>query len=354
MTHYEERLEKDLAVVREKFAALAESVEQALTESVQALFESNDELAYSVILGDLPINRASRELDRICHKFFAVHLPGAGHLREVSAVIRANLEIERVGDYATTICREAVQIGHPPEGIAATRIRQMSEDAQGIFGRAVQSFKARDTEGARADIALASRVARGFSANFQEFVEEDTLRTAERLYSLVIFNSLARVVDQSKNICEETVFAVTGQGKTPKSYRILFLDEDNSTLGPMAQVIARKQCPQGGEYFTASRAPADAYGEGLEAFLDGRGMGLGPSFPKGLFPDDELSSYHVIVSLQGPVKSYIEAVPFHTVALEWEIDSGTGASDTPDFESLYRQLALRVQDLMTTMHGDEV
>jgi phosphate transport system protein len=59
---------------------------------------------------------------------------------------------------------------------------------------------------------------------------------------LGVFNSLERVSDQAKNICEETVFAVTGQTKASKVFRILFLDEDNTLLGPIAETVAGKNC----------------------------------------------------------------------------------------------------------------
>ena len=44
----------------------------------------------------------------------ARHLPSAGHLRFVSSVLRIDLELERIGHYAATICREALQLEQRP------------------------------------------------------------------------------------------------------------------------------------------------------------------------------------------------------------------------------------------------
>jgi phosphate transport system protein len=108
MTHYEQRLERDLSRIKQHLASLAESIEAAVEDAVHALLTGNGKLANTTVLGDQSINRASRALDRMCHGFIALHLPSAGHLRLVSSIIRGNLSLERIGDYAVTICREVV------------------------------------------------------------------------------------------------------------------------------------------------------------------------------------------------------------------------------------------------------
>ena len=87
-------------------------------------------MAYELILGDHPINRDSRECDRMCHTFIARYLPGAGALREMASTIRVNVTLERVGDYAVTICREAIQLEDPLPEKFAVRIDALADDAQ--------------------------------------------------------------------------------------------------------------------------------------------------------------------------------------------------------------------------------
>ncbi len=116
MSHYEKRLESDLNRIREFLVAVAGQVESALKDSIHALMTGNEILAHATALGDKPVNRAIRELDKQCHGFIALHLPSAGHLRFVSSVMRIGIELERIGDYAVTIGRESVQLEKPPEG----------------------------------------------------------------------------------------------------------------------------------------------------------------------------------------------------------------------------------------------
>ena len=114
MSHYEQRLEKDLDNIRSEVHQMATRVECAVQNSIHALITLNEDLANSVILGDGPINRQMRAIDSLCHQFIAVHLPSAGHLRLISSVIRINIILERIGDYAVTISRELQLISDSP------------------------------------------------------------------------------------------------------------------------------------------------------------------------------------------------------------------------------------------------
>ena len=61
------------------------------------------------------------------------------------------------------------------------------------------------------------------------------------------------------------------------------------------------------------------------------------------------------MSLDGPVKSYVPHIPFHTSALTWEtgsVDAGIGDEDAArQFEAIYRDLAVRIDDLMQILRG---
>ena len=110
MSHLEERMENDLNYIREWVWKIGEDVENALRNAKKTLVLRDPEMAYEIILGDHPINRASRRCDRLCHRFIARYLPGAGALREMASTIRINVILERIGDYAVTISREALQL----------------------------------------------------------------------------------------------------------------------------------------------------------------------------------------------------------------------------------------------------
>ena len=360
MSHYEQRLQADLDRIHQRMSALSDEVDTAIKDAVHALLTGNKKLAAATILGDGPVNRAVRELDRMCHALIAVHLPSAGHLRLMSAVIRVNIELERIGDYAVTISRETVQLAAPASGRLAEEIEAMAEDARRMFRQAIDSFTAQNADQARATMAMADQVGRSFDNALADLMRrEEEIHVKEMFAYFVVFNMLERVSDQSKNICEETVFAVTGEQKAPKVYRVLFLDEDNSCLGPMALGIARKSYGTAGEFAAGGRNPAAALNPMLTRFMEERGHDMENVAPQGLdYSPQEVSELHVIVSLQHPIGTYLDSVPFHTVALEWDLGEIPADTDDPEeaargLEAIYREIALQLRDLMHLLRGEE-
>ncbi len=348
MSRYEERLQQDLTRIREAVETVSQDVQTQLERAMHALMNGDKELAYQTILGDLPINRTVRRIDALCHAFIAQHLPGAGHLRAVSSVIRINIELERIGDYAASICRQAVCLSRPPDGTLVNELSLMSEQARTMLERAGNAFYLGNADAAREIMPVASQVSRSFDIAFDTLVSDETRPQYDLFCLLVICNMLDRVSDQAKNICEETVFAVTGETKAAKVYRVLFLDRSNSCQSQMAEAIARKSFPTSGEFTSAGSDPAAELDPGMVRFMEDHGIDLGDAHPHPIDHSAEvLDRQHVVVSLDGPAGTYLKPVPFHTVALEWQVDA------PPDYEEIYRELAERIRELMLTLRGEE-
>ena len=358
MSHYETRLERDLERIRKDLTTIASQVQDALKDAVHALLSGDREQAYDTILNDLPINRAVRALDKACYGFIAVHLPSAGHLRWISSVMRINMALERIGDYAVTICREMVQLPKTPGGILAREVELIAKESRQMLHQAMQAFDEQNAEAAKATMLMADQVERTFATVFEELMGADGQWAKRDLFALlVIFHELERVSDQAKNICEETVFAALGEGKAPKTYRILILDEDNAGLSKMAEALGRKSFPDHMAFASAGRTAADTLDPAMSQLMAQRGVDLSSESPQTLQPiEGELEDYHVVVSLAGPVTNYIERIPFHTVSLEWDVGSAPGA-DASDaaarWEKIYRNLAVQLSDLVQLMHGAE-
>lgn len=358
MAHYEQRLEADLTQIRERLSAIADRVQEACQNSVRAVLTGNNRLAYLTILGDAPINRMVRELDKVCHAFIAVHLPSAGHLRLVSSIIRINLQLERIGDYAVTIGREATRLMGPPPGELASSLETLSRDAFRMLDLALKAYQTSDGSLARSTMDVGAHVEDSLDDVYDHLMEEKNgLEMKQRVALFVVFNMVKRVFDQAKNVCEETVFAVFGESKAPKTYRILFIDEDNSTLSQMAEAFARMQYAESGEYASAGRRAAEQLDPATVTFLQNHGLFAAGAKPTALDTShDALAAYHVVVSLEGQPESYIKEPPFHTALLDWDI--GPIPEDLAEtdrmhrLEEAYREIALQVRDLMEMLHGD--
>lgn len=361
MTHYEERLEKDLSRIRSESARIAQSVLHALKESVHSLLAGDSERAYAVVLGDHPINRAVRASDRRCHAFVARHLPSAGHLRFISATLRLNVELERIGDYAVSIAREAVQLSEPPTSGIARDIELIAERTQRILGEALRSFLDDNAELAKATKKTAYDVENIYENVLSDLLEEGEKksRPLKDLFALlVIYNRIGRVADQAKNICEDTIFAVTGETKQPKVYRVLFVDAHNDCASQIAEAIGHKAFPRSGQYDSAGWEPADKISPALLGFMERKGHSLGNAVASSLATTvHELNDYHVVVSINGDVRQHIDRVPFATIFLSWDVGPCPEDLDAPaseaQLDAVYRELAARIEDLMVSLRGED-
>ncbi|MES9853854.1 MAG: phosphate signaling complex protein PhoU [Candidatus Thiodiazotropha sp. L084R] len=356
MSHLEERLERDLSNLHDRVAKMAAQVQEAVKNSVYALQTGDNKLAYSTVLNDNPINRCMREIDRICHRFFAVHIPSGGHLRLLSSVIRANIELERIGDYAVTIAREAAQLSEPPSGNLGRELDRVASETMLMLQQSIKAFTELNSELAKSTMVMASEFEHNLDVIYTEMMaNDDRQRVAEVLAIFVVFNQLKRTADQSKNLCEDTIFAVTGEQKSPKVFNIMFVDEDNSCHSQLAEAIARQNHPNVGNYRSAGRVAADAINSDLIGFLEQKSIDYSPAELTTLdkLTEKEISDQHVIVSLQGKVSSYLPKLPFRTSAIEWGLGAVPEQEDSHDYEHLYHELAVLIKDLMELLRGED-
>ncbi len=350
MSHLEERLQRDLDEIRSELAQQSERVKVAINNAIRAVQTVDRDLVYDTVLNDHPINRKMRQIDRLCHSFIAVHLPSAGPLRQLSAAMRVNTELERIGDYAVTIAREALQLGSLLEGEFAHAFDQLCDQTLLMLDQAIGAFNDLNAEKARSTMPLVGPVESGLSDIYMDLMHGgDNGELKQRFALFVIFAHLKRVMDQAKNLCEETIFAVTGEQKAAKVYNILFVSDD-SRLSQIAYAVGHKNHPDSTNLICAGRTLTDLDEESSD-FLLQRGATLSTEGALTLssIPAHLLAQQHVLISLDQSPVSYFDEIPFHSVALLWDLSESSAIG----IEEIYRDIALRMKDLMQLMRGDE-
>jgi phosphate transport system protein len=353
MSHFEQRLEADLKAIREWVWELGEAVENALRDAKKVLMLRDEALAYDTVLGDHLINRDSRECDRLCHRFIARHLPGAGHLREMASTIRVNVALERIGDYAVTICREALQLNGPLPDEFAADMDAVADESFHILNQSRESFRDGNAELATALMQMARQVQGKMDGIYDALVEaDDELDGRTMLAIFVVFSLLKRVADQAKNICDQTLYAVRGVAKLPKIYKILFLDQPDSGACQLAAAIGRKDYSEVAEFASATPGRSDLLSAELRSFLQERGL---PEENLATEPlealEHDIADYHLLVCLNGSYRDYVHRVPFHTSALNWVVD---GMQPERDRTAQYRSLRGLIDDLLQLVAGEHL
>jgi phosphate transport system protein len=155
--HLEQFLERDLAAVERKLGDMARTVDRALSACLQALVDNDRQRAYSVILRDQFIDEQETELDKLCLEFLVRHQPVAGHLRFIFATIQINRELERVGDFAESVARQALNISRLEPKPDYTRFVELAHLTQHMLEDSMEAFLKRNADLARRSMAIEER-----------------------------------------------------------------------------------------------------------------------------------------------------------------------------------------------------
>ena len=161
-------------------------------------------------------------------------------------------------------------------------------------------------------------------------------------------NLLMRVTEQSTNIGEQTLFAISGEVVERTAFRVLFVDGENAGSSVLAEAYARANFPGSGSYESGGWEPAEHADPAVVAFLEDRGMDASAVEPSPVRVGDGPPP-HVLVLIDSEGRARVDAVPFRTTLVAWELP----AASTGSLDDLYDAVGTRVDELMTTLAGPE-
>jgi phosphate transport system protein len=168
-------------------------------------------VAESIATGDREVNELQIEIDDRCLKLLALQQPMAVDLRLITAAIKINADLERIGDQAVNIAENVVKIlPHPPLK-PLIDIPRMAQITEGMTRDSLDSFVKKDVTLARSVLkrddevdALKDQVFRVLLT----YMMADP-GTIERALALILISrNLERIADHATNIAEDVIFLV--------------------------------------------------------------------------------------------------------------------------------------------------
>ena len=209
MRHFEQELEE----LKAKLLEMSALVESAVYRSVQGVVEKNEELALQVLRNESRINQLEIEIDDMAISILALQAPLAADLRLVTAAIKINNDLERMGDLSASIAQSALSLMKEPMIRPLIDIPHIAGLAQGMVRKALDAFVNRDAELARSVLASDDAVDNMRTASYHElisFMETNPQQIPQALYLLTVVRNLERIADHSTNIAEDVLFLVKG------------------------------------------------------------------------------------------------------------------------------------------------
>ena len=213
--HISAQFNAELDEIKTRMLEMGGLVERQVAEAVNAVMNSDSELAEHVVKGDMRINNMEVSIDEECALILARRHPAASDLRLVLAITRTLHDLERMGDEATKIAEQAIRlIDHGDLPRCVVEIRHLGNHVCIMVRDALDCF-------ARLDIEQALRVAQEDKAVDLEYATamrtlvtymmEDARSISAVLNIMWSLRSLERVGDHARNIAEHVVYLVKGQ-----------------------------------------------------------------------------------------------------------------------------------------------
>ncbi|MDX9994469.1 MAG: phosphate signaling complex protein PhoU [Rhodocyclaceae bacterium] len=213
--HTLKQFDVELEQIRSKVLQLGGLVERQIVRAMEALAEGDLILCEQVINTDHDVNRLEVELDEACVQIIAKRQPAAIDLRMIMTVIKTITDLERIGDEAKKIAKQARALHSADMAfIPKLELRHAAEIVVEMLRQSLDAF-------ARADCSVATDVVRRdravdaeFKAAMRQlitFMIEDPRTISRALELLFIAKSIERIGDHAKNVAEYVVYMEKGR-----------------------------------------------------------------------------------------------------------------------------------------------
>lgn len=145
MRHFILELER----LQEKLLEMGVLVEGSIHASIATLIERDEKHAERVWQNEARINQSEIEIDDLATQLLALQQPMARDLRFITAAIKINTDLERMGDLAVNIVQRSLKLIEKPEIKPLVDIPRMAKLAEGMVRKSLDAFVNRDAELAR-------------------------------------------------------------------------------------------------------------------------------------------------------------------------------------------------------------
>src|SRR3954464_4339873 len=207
------RFHQGLEELKHKLLAMGGMAEKAVDTAVDAYRRRDLKLCQQVFEGKKTINGIEREIDELALDLLAMQQPMAVDLRFITACMKINADLERVGDQAVNIAQRGAELISLPQVDLPVDIPRMASTVAGMVRRALEAFIAGNAELAEAVLKMDDIVDRMDDDIYITLVErmhKSPEITSQALDAILISRNLERVADHATNIAEDVIFWVRG------------------------------------------------------------------------------------------------------------------------------------------------
>lgn len=207
-------LSREIDIIKKSILTLSSVVEASVNQSVKALVEKDPKLALEVIQNDEKIDEMEVEIEEECLKVLALHQPVAIDLRYITAVMKINSDLERIGDLSVNIARLARTFATEFWPEIPDHLLEMSKKVQKMLVKSLDSLIDLDA-GLAAEVCRDDEEVDDLHKYTFKYIE-DLIREDRKNASIImgigsISRYMERIADHTTNIAEDVIYMVKGK-----------------------------------------------------------------------------------------------------------------------------------------------
>lgn len=207
-------LQTDIIELRRSLLSMGAIVEQRVTVIVDALVDSNLEIAESVKRGDDEIDQMEVAIEAQCMRLLALAHPVATDLRFVLAVIRISGELERIGDLARGIAKRIIKLSQVEAVELPPALIDLAFGARTMLSDVLSAMGDEDAPLCR-QVRRSDQRIDDIHKSVLSWAREQMVKNSDTATMAIEFLSIAqrfeRIADLAAHVADDVIFLIEGR-----------------------------------------------------------------------------------------------------------------------------------------------
>lgn len=194
--------------------SMAALVEESIFKAVKSLVDQNDVLARHVIEQDEVINSMELEIEMGCFRVIALQQPVGSDLRKIGTMLKISADLERMGDYATSISKTAIRLQREKFVKPLIDIPEMAQIVKEMVRDSLNAYISGNIDDALRIAQRDDEVDKFYTVIFDDLItvmKKDSANIHQGSHLLLVAQYLERIADHVTNICEWILYMKTGE-----------------------------------------------------------------------------------------------------------------------------------------------
>ena len=208
-----EGLDRAEREVKDEVLRMGSLVAAQIEAAMESLTSHDAEAATAVIMGDSRINEAQRHVSSLIQLTIATQTPVARDLRFLLALDHVTYELERIGDHAGSVAKQARKLAPEPPIREYAKVPRMGQLAADQVRAVLRAMVDLDEANARVVAARDDEIDDLYHSVFAEIIDlmrADPANVERGTRILFAAHYIERIGDRVTNIAEDVVFLATG------------------------------------------------------------------------------------------------------------------------------------------------